>query len=263
MSDVSCLMKVERKKQEATQDKQKHRKSFLYDLCILGSLGIIGDLEIISDLDKFFCTAICIEDCELLFLEYTAFDSFFNRRHRDSRQRFCDRARLKAEQLLSSMSPGAVPLMTAVKMRLEKTKTQLLQSKTRMKAKDLVPVRKINKLPRGPIINNFGPGGLFYIIALQNRHVWEAAAEREMTQRHEATYKQTGTKSEKHSPNNVSTISKSKKEESAANTMTRTTDEVNKINEVIFDWYEILEQELNIPFGKCNIVLDEPEPPQF
>ncbi|CAI9723473.1 Hypothetical predicted protein [Octopus vulgaris] len=262
---------TDRKKADAAEDKRNYTrpKSFIYDLCILGPIDVVGDIEVLMDLDKFFYTATCAENCELLHLEYGAFDSFFNRRHRDSRQRLCDRTKLKIEQQLRRMPPGAVPLMTSVRLRLEKTKSQLMQAKRRLKGKDLVPVRKIVDLPRGPIINNYGPGGLFYIIALQNRHVWEAAAEREMAQRHEASYKQVSLQleeiglSQRRTLTALSTAFKLKREDSTLGSWFKPSEMFDTINEVIFDWYETLEEELQIPFGKCNLVLEGPEPPQF
>ncbi|XP_061184603.1 uncharacterized protein LOC133192625 [Saccostrea echinata] len=147
------------------KDHHKHVKMFL-----LGKNESVGELEVLLGMDTYMQTAVCTEKVEVLVLEMKHYERLFVKRHPrtiDDMRRILEVKLETRMKLLSNKTE--IPFLSRVKTKLNMINNPQPVVK---KEKDL-PSQKMAEKEflnhKGPLIDMYGPGSVFYMIRVREK----------------------------------------------------------------------------------------------
>ncbi|XP_062594753.1 uncharacterized protein LOC134256151 [Saccostrea cucullata] len=147
------------------KDHHKHVKMFL-----LGRNESVGELEVLLGMDTYMQTAVCTEKVEVLVLEMKHYERLFVKRHPrtiDDMRRVLEIKLETRMKLLSNKTE--IPFLSRVKTKLNMINNPQPVVK---KEKDL-PSQKMAEKEflnhKGPLIDMYGPGSVFYMIRVREK----------------------------------------------------------------------------------------------
>ncbi|XP_041368059.1 uncharacterized protein LOC121382607 [Gigantopelta aegis] len=174
-TEAEKLVRRERNRppMETQQCNIKKRDSFRSTkLCYLGINECVGDAEVLLDLNTYMQTAVCKEKTSVLVLETKHYVRLFVRRYQRTIDTMQKQLGIKLEARISLLPHKQdIPLLGYLVDIIEtKNRPQVVLEKD--KNKDMVTVSEAEKEffnHKGPLIDMYGPGSVFYVIRVRER----------------------------------------------------------------------------------------------
>ncbi|XP_071096845.1 uncharacterized protein [Haliotis cracherodii] len=140
-------------------------------LCYLGINESVGDIEMLLDLKTYMHTAVCKERTEVLVLEMKHYERLFVRRHQRTIESMRDELAVKLETRISLLTQKEdIPLLGYLHSRIiSRYKPPPPVEKDRREMTTVSAAEKEFLNHRGPLIDMFGPGSVFYMIRVREK----------------------------------------------------------------------------------------------
>nr|XP_006826029.1 PREDICTED: uncharacterized protein LOC102810008 [Saccoglossus kowalevskii] len=145
---------------------ERQRNVRTIDVCLVGSNDIIGDTEIAFNMDTYMQTVTCIQNARVYELDLKNFERLVVKRNPETLKVMKSIVEVKLTSRLNSAKKAKVPLLSILLEKIiEMNKPPPVKDKRR-RNEDNELDRRCSKdpllPPRGPIIDQFGPGSLMY-----------------------------------------------------------------------------------------------------
>ncbi|XP_062573913.1 uncharacterized protein LOC134235786 isoform X1 [Saccostrea cucullata] len=164
-STVSSMSSSESRCKTRTSQVPRHAM----EVCNLGAFEIIGDLEAVIDLPTYCYTVKCSQEAEVFILDQKNYDRLIEKRNPKVIEILKESVREKYKLRLSWLPKKELPLIRYFLFMLREEE----------RAKKTRPQKTINKEPtqdwsvsnlkKGPLIDMFGPGSVFFLIRMKEK----------------------------------------------------------------------------------------------
>lgn len=149
-------------------------------LCYLGINETVGDTEVTMELDTYLQSAVCKEQTEVLVLEKKHYERLFLKRHPrtiDAMRKQLGVKLLTRQSLLSTKDD--IPFLGYITQLIE-IKLKPPQAPEREKVEPTVSEAEKEFLNhKGPLIDQYGPGSVFYLIKVREQTKLKLRSKRE------------------------------------------------------------------------------------
>ncbi|XP_064635011.1 uncharacterized protein LOC135492444 isoform X2 [Lineus longissimus] len=167
---------LSKRRKETADQRRRHM-----EICVIGEREIIGDVELSLDLPTYIFTIHCIQDTEVFSLDLKNYERLVTRKNPWSIQLMKDMVAIKLHCRILRLD-NAVPILNALLHKLdEETALRLKQQQPQITSKEkLSPADEMNQFipQRGPVIDIFGPGTVFYRNRMREKAKREAKSKR-------------------------------------------------------------------------------------
>ncbi|XP_055900490.1 uncharacterized protein LOC106079331 isoform X3 [Biomphalaria glabrata] len=135
------------------------------ELCLAGAIDVIGDLEMAMGLTTYSQTVECTEESIIFHLDQRNYDRLIEKRNPGALEMLRDIVHTKLTLHFSRLNEDSIPLYRYFLYTLdEKEKDARLNARTpRTKTPQEMEVN-VDNLQKGPLVNMYGPGSVFYLI---------------------------------------------------------------------------------------------------
>ncbi|XP_041367196.1 uncharacterized protein LOC121381874 isoform X2 [Gigantopelta aegis] len=168
------------------QHESKKENQRYIELCLLGAVEIIGDLELMLGLPTYAETIICTQEAEIFFLGLKNYDRLIEKRNPLTIDIMRNILHTKLTLHFQRLSEDKLPLFRFFLYTLdEKERTNKMRDSHQSSScsKSGTCYTSIDSLRRGPLVNLFGPGSVFYIIRMREKERKRRAAMRHQDRR--------------------------------------------------------------------------------
>ncbi|KAK3087967.1 hypothetical protein FSP39_012913 [Pinctada imbricata] len=143
----------------------------LTKMCVLGKNESVGELEIVLDMKTYMQTAVCTERVEVLVLELKHYERLFVRRHPRTIDAMRRMLKVKLDTRRNLLTdPNDVPFLSNIQKKLEASSHS---APAYYKKEKELPSEKAAEKDflnhKGPLIDMYGPGSVFYMIRLREK----------------------------------------------------------------------------------------------
>ncbi|XP_046579283.1 LOW QUALITY PROTEIN: uncharacterized protein LOC124286888 [Haliotis rubra] len=157
------------KRKQPQQDGKKTAIRHL-ELCLMGAVDVIGDLEMALGLSTYAESVICTQEAEVYQLDQRNYDRLIERRNPNAIKLMKNIVHTKLSLHFSRLSEEKLPLFRYFLYTLdEKEKRDNQTEQTAASEKPNEPGWKVASLQKGPLVNLFGPGSVFYMIRMREK----------------------------------------------------------------------------------------------
>ncbi|XP_060602621.1 uncharacterized protein LOC132755719 isoform X2 [Ruditapes philippinarum] len=160
-----------RPRSPGVSDRKRQHKST--EVCVIGAIEIIGDLEMAFGLPSYAETTQCTEAAEVFVLDQKNYERLIEKRNPQSLEIMRDTLHEKLKLRMSWAQEENLPLFRYFLYKLDERKRhELIKLKEHSRKRDLresIDYWKSGKLFNGPLIDQFGPGSVFYTIRMRAR----------------------------------------------------------------------------------------------
>ncbi|XP_050411269.1 uncharacterized protein LOC126825617 isoform X1 [Patella vulgata] len=155
-------------KRQTNQESKKHGNKHL-ELCLMGAIDIIGDLEMVLGLPTYSESIICTEQATVFILDQSNYDRLLEKRHPHSMNIMKDIVHNKLTLHFSRLSEETLPLFRFFLYTLdEKEKKEKLKNAPSVQHDKPAEFElRSDGIQKGPLINMYGPGSVFYLIRMR------------------------------------------------------------------------------------------------
>lgn len=130
----------------------------------------LGDTEVLLDLDTYLHTGICHARTDVLVLEMKHYDRLLVRRHQRTIDALRENLELKLQTRMALLKRKTdVPLLDILYNKVKQMNAPI-QQQSKTENKDIGTVHGAEKEfinHRGPLVDNYGPGSVFYLIRMR------------------------------------------------------------------------------------------------
>lgn len=146
-----------------TDPKKMYQKPL--ELCLAGAIDVIGDLEMAVGLTTYSQTVECTEESIIFHLDQRNYDRLIEKRNPGAVEMLKDIVHTKLTLHFSRLNEDSIPLYRYFLYILdEKEKDARLNVRVpRTKTPEEMEVN-VDNLQKGPLVNMYGPGSVFYLI---------------------------------------------------------------------------------------------------
>lgn len=152
-------------------DRKRPHKNL--ELCSIGAVEIIGDMEMIFNLSTYAGTSQCTEVAEVFVLDQKNYERLIEKRNPQSIDIMRGALHEKLKLRMSWMQNEELPLFRYFLYKLdERKRNEINKLKELNRKRDItatIDYWKSGKLFGGPLIDQFGPGSVFYTIRMRAR----------------------------------------------------------------------------------------------
>ncbi|XP_060068117.1 uncharacterized protein LOC132548282 [Ylistrum balloti] len=150
-------------------------------LCILGINESIGEVEVLLDLPTYTQTAVCTEKTDVLVLEMKHYERLFVRRHPRTIESMRAMFKVKLDTRMNLLTnKEELPFLNLLKDRIDSYNNP--KPSADKKKKELTSASAAEKEflnHKGPLIDMYGPGSVFYMIRVREKHKQKYKAHKE------------------------------------------------------------------------------------
>ncbi|ESP05077.1 hypothetical protein LOTGIDRAFT_227784 [Lottia gigantea] len=156
------------KRSEVVHETKKQANKHL-ELCLMGAVDIIGDLEMVLGLQTYAETIICTEEARLFVLDQNNYDRLLEKRHPQSLNIMKDIVHNKLTLHFSRLSEQTLPLFRFFLYTLDEKEKKEKLRKAPIVQQERPPQIELSPdgIQKGPLINMYGPGSVFYLIRMR------------------------------------------------------------------------------------------------
>ncbi|CAL1533253.1 unnamed protein product [Lymnaea stagnalis] len=135
------------------------------ELCLAGAIDVIGDLEMAVGLTTYSQTVECTEESIIFHLDQRNYDRLIEKRNPGAVEMLKDIVHTKLTLHFSRLNEDSIPLYRYFLYILdEKEKDARLNVRVpRTKTPEELEIN-VDNLQKGPLVNMYGPGSVFYLI---------------------------------------------------------------------------------------------------
>ncbi|XP_046364131.2 uncharacterized protein LOC124140546 isoform X2 [Haliotis rufescens] len=158
--------------QKRKQPQQEGKKTTIrhLELCLMGAVDVIGDLEMALGLSTYAESVICTQEAEVYQLDQRNYDRLIERRNPQAIKMMKNIVHTRLSLHFSRLSEEKLPLFRYFLYTLdEKEKRDNQTEQTASPEKSPEPGWKVDNLQKGPLVNLFGPGSVFYMIRMREK----------------------------------------------------------------------------------------------
>ncbi|KAK7486690.1 hypothetical protein BaRGS_00022091 [Batillaria attramentaria] len=150
------------------------------ELCLMGAVDTIGDLEMVMGLNSYSQTIICTEEATIFHLDQRNYDRLVEKKNPQTVDIMRDIVHTKLTLHFSRLTDDSIPLYRYFLYTLdekerdarEKRQQQQRQQNTRGRPTPATATTTetswhIDNLQKGPLVNLYGPGSVFYLIRMK------------------------------------------------------------------------------------------------
>ncbi|XP_021347854.1 uncharacterized protein LOC110446855 isoform X2 [Mizuhopecten yessoensis] len=156
-----------------TQDSKSGKKSphihRHVEICLIGALEIIGDFELITGLPTYAQTVICTQEAEIYVLDQKNYDRLIEKRNPQVIEMMKGLLMEKYKLRLSWIQDKELPLIRFLLYKLEEKERQKRQRYLQRNVTEKVADWPSDSARRGPFIDMYGPGSVFYSIRMREK----------------------------------------------------------------------------------------------
>ncbi|XP_033752366.1 uncharacterized protein LOC117336097 isoform X2 [Pecten maximus] len=139
------------------------------EICLIGALEIIGDLELITGLPTYAQTVICTQEAEVYVLDQKNYDRLIEKRNPQVIEMMKRLLMEKYKLRLSWIQDKELPLIRYLLYKLEEKERQKRQRYLQRNVTEKVADWPSDGARRGPFIDMYGPGSVFYSIRMREK----------------------------------------------------------------------------------------------
>ncbi|KAL4225729.1 hypothetical protein ACF0H5_016418 [Mactra antiquata] len=148
--------------------KRQHKTT---ELCVIGAIELIGDLEMEFGLSSYAQTTQCTEAAEVFILDQSNYERLIEKRNPQSLDLMRDSLHEKLALRMSWAQDANLPLLKYFLYKLDERKRhEMLRQRDYSRKRDIretIDYWRSGKLHHGPLIDQFGPGSVFYTIRMR------------------------------------------------------------------------------------------------
>ncbi|XP_060079954.1 uncharacterized protein LOC132559361 [Ylistrum balloti] len=139
------------------------------EICLIGALEIIGDLELITGLSTYAQTVICTQEAEVYVLDQKNYDRLIEKRNPQVIDMMKRLLMEKYKLRLSWIQDKELPFIRYLLYKLEEKERQKRQRYLQRNVTEKVANWPSDSARRGPFIDMYGPGSVFYSIRMREK----------------------------------------------------------------------------------------------
>ncbi|KAJ8298832.1 hypothetical protein KUTeg_022892 [Tegillarca granosa] len=141
------------------------------EVCLIGAVEIIGDIEATMGLPTYAQTVICTQEAEVYVLDQKNYDRLVEKRNPQTVEMMKEAVREKLKLRLSWVQEKELQLFRYFLYKLEEQEhlKQKRLNKREMETKDEPVDFTVCNLQKGPMIDMYGPGSVFYAIKMKEK----------------------------------------------------------------------------------------------
>ncbi|XP_048730668.1 uncharacterized protein LOC125647883 isoform X2 [Ostrea edulis] len=173
------------------------------EVCNLGAFEIIGDLEAVIDLPTYCYTVKCTQEAEVFILDQKNYDRLIEKRNPKVIEILKESVREKYRLRLSWLPSKELPLIRHFLYQLWEEKRSKRDRPKKTVKKEPVQDWSVTNLKKGPLIDMFGPGSVFFLIRMKEK---QRQLEKERYQGAKKRLQQTRPRNPQQTPPTVDTI---------------------------------------------------------
>ncbi|KAH3887827.1 hypothetical protein DPMN_011849 [Dreissena polymorpha] len=148
--------------------KRTHRT---VEVCVIGAVEVIGDLEIAFGLPSYAQTIQCTQAVEMFVLDQKNYERLIEKRNPQSQDAMRDFLHEKLKVRMTWIQPDDLPLLRYFLYKLDEKRRQeenkWREYNRKRDNRETVDFWKSGKLFNGPLIDQYGPGSVFYTIRMR------------------------------------------------------------------------------------------------
>ncbi|XP_052066691.1 uncharacterized protein LOC127706236 isoform X3 [Mytilus californianus] len=142
------------------------------ELCLIGSEEIVGDMEVAMDLHTYSYSVTCIQETEIYILDQKNYERLIEKRNPQVVEMIRNSVLEKYSLRLSWMQDKKdLPLFRYLLYKIEENERKKKLKKEELmrqdKERDTTDDWMVSSLKKGPLIDMFGPGSVFYSIRMK------------------------------------------------------------------------------------------------
>lgn len=145
--------------------KRAHRN---VEVCTMGAVEILGDLEMTMGLNSYAETAQCTQVAEVFILDQKNYERLIERRNPQALDTMREALHEKLQLRLTWVQEDELPLFKYFLYKLDERKRHEKEKYREMRRRDHFFDWKTG-LQKGPLIDQFGPGSIFYTIRMRDK----------------------------------------------------------------------------------------------
>lgn len=157
----------------ATESRNKMRSPQVprhaIEVCNLGAFEIIGDLEAVVDLPTYCYTVKCTQESEVFLLDQKNYDRLIEKRNPKVIDIFKESVREKYRLRLSWLPNKELPLIRYFLYQLREEERSKRDRPLKTTVREPVQDWSVSNLKKGPLIDMFGPGSVFFLIRMKEK----------------------------------------------------------------------------------------------
>lgn len=139
------------------------------EVCNLGAFEIIGDLEAVVDLPTYCYTVKCTQESEVFLLDQKNYDRLIEKRNPKVIDIFKESVREKYRLRLSWLPNKELPLIRYFLYQLREEERSKRDRPLKTTVREPVQDWSVSNLKKGPLIDMFGPGSVFFLIRMKEK----------------------------------------------------------------------------------------------
>ncbi|RUS81041.1 hypothetical protein EGW08_011207 [Elysia chlorotica] len=137
-----------------------------FELCLAGAIDVIGDLEMAMGLSSYSQTVVCTEEATIYHLDQRNYDRLIEKRNPAALELLRDIVHTKLTLHFSRLPEDSIPLYRFFLYQLDEKEKDARRSAMAPRSKTSLGQEETNigNLQKGPLVNMYGPGSVFYLI---------------------------------------------------------------------------------------------------
>ncbi|KAK3760373.1 hypothetical protein RRG08_029405 [Elysia crispata] len=137
-----------------------------FELCLAGAIDVIGDLEMAMGLSSYSQTVVCTEESTIYHLDQRNYDRLIEKRNPAALELLRDIVHTKLTLHFSRLPEESIPLYRFFLYQLDEKEKDARRSAMAPRSKSGLGQEETNigNLQKGPLVNMYGPGSVFYLI---------------------------------------------------------------------------------------------------
>ncbi|CAH1803174.1 unnamed protein product, partial [Owenia fusiformis] len=161
---VGCGVTVIQRRREGYVAAEQRVHNRQTELCYIGPQEAIDDTEVAMDLTTYAHSACCTQDTEVFFLNLKNYERLVVKRNNRTVQLLKDSIETKLKCRLSRLADFQIPLLRYLYFKL-KSRDMLMTLKNEVEDNHMTKFDP----PRGPMVDQFGPGSVFHRIRMRDK----------------------------------------------------------------------------------------------
>ncbi|GFO28020.1 CAMP-dependent protein kinase regulatory subunit [Plakobranchus ocellatus] len=137
-----------------------------FELCLAGAIDVIGDLEVAMGLSSYSQTVVCMEESTIYHLDQRNYDRLIEKRNPAALELLRDIVHTKLTLHFSRLPEDSIPLYRFFLYQLDEKEKDARRTAMAPRSKTSLGhgEANIDNLQKGPLVNMYGPGSVFYLI---------------------------------------------------------------------------------------------------
>ncbi|CAG5121411.1 unnamed protein product, partial [Candidula unifasciata] len=142
------------------------------ELCLAGSTDVIGDLEVAMGLNSYSQTVECTEESTIYHLDQRNYDRLIEKRNPQALEMLKDIVHTKLTLHFSRLHDEVIPLYRYFLYTMDEKEKDARRLASMPRTKPMhESVISIANLQKGPLVDMYGPGTVFYLIRKRAKEI--------------------------------------------------------------------------------------------